>query len=167
LKFSNLSYNERVDSVNQRLNKPIGRITSIDELLKLTNNSLYIVLSPMTNDGNVSNTLIINWELGKIEDEFGNIITKFNNDEQITYFIYHLDSKHNHKALECKDLNIMPNNYNNHAVFNKIGDAKSYAVQRKMTYTLSHNLDDLDILSNEDVRVWITRDEIQKYHELD
>lgn len=165
IRFSEKSLQERILTVSNRLNDPIGRIQSIGELLNYYGQSIFIISSPIAEEKNVSNSYCFEWKVGSVEDINGNQITK--DDEidisnRIKYLIYHFDD--NNKAMECKDINIIPNNYNNHAVFHNYDDAKAYMVQRRMSFKESEQLKRKEQLKNiDEIRIWITRDEVELY----
>ena len=158
--FQNMNLDERINHLKIRLGNPPGMISSLNDLLKLHTNKVYIAILPIQdNDSKPINTLIYEWEVGNVEDEDGNIITatsEINLKKQ--YFLFH--NSYPSRALYCKDINLIPNIYNNQCVFDNEIDAKSYIVQHKLLSDQKMNFRKSDINGFE---LWVSKSNIKQY----
>lgn len=165
INFSEQTLEERIATVDARLNDPVGRIRTVGELIDHRGQPIFIVSSPIAEARNVSNSYCFEWKVGSVEDSYGKIMSKDDVPDisnRIKYLIYHHDD--NNKAMECKDTNIIPNNYNNHAVFHNYEDAQAYMVLRRMSFAESAQLKRKEQLKNIDkIRIWLTREEIELF----
>ena len=140
--FSELSFQEQVDKVNIRLGaEHVDRIETPEELLKLTDESIFVVLSPFGQEQeNTGNGFVFEWVVGKIITDDFDEITTFDNiviDDDTKYVCVHKDVdryKSDFKAINIKDFNIIPNTFNNHAAFTTLEGARSYVMFRKLQW---------------------------------
>jgi len=143
--FSDLTLEERIDSVNKRLGNQPGRITDPRELLKLTGQTIYLVTSPFGKDQDIGTSFTLTWEVGKVEDHRGNPVTEdadlsFDDDQK--YICYGYNDKKS--ALSLRDFNIVPNSYNNTAAFSEKQHADAYAMYRKMMFAEDTSIAELE-----------------------
>ena len=143
--FSDLTLEERIDSVNKRLGNQPGRITDPRELLKLTGQTIYLVTSPFGKDQDIGTSFILTWEVGKVADHRGNEVTEdaelsFDDDQKYICYGYN-DTK---SALSLRDFNIVPNSYNNTAAFAEKQHADAYAMYRKMMFAEDTSIAELE-----------------------
>ena len=145
VKFGDLTFEQKVEAVEARLGNQPGRIKTPHDLQKLHGQEVFMVLSPHGKDNNISNCFFDTWKVGKVMDHRGNEIQQdvplsFDND--LKYVCSHYDEpKH---IISLKDFNVVPNNYNNHAIFSSKEDADAYSLYRKMCFGDDESIAELD-----------------------
>lgn len=157
--FTDLSYDQKVQQVDKRMNYPSGRIRTIHEMVTLYGTTIYIVGAMIftENSNNISTPAIYEWKVGNVEDIYGNHV-QLNTviSDKLLYFIFHYDD--NDYALECQDINIIPNLYNNHAVFSNKDDANAYVIQHHMSCNIKQKT-----YITENMNIGLSRNDIKEY----
>lgn len=143
--FSELTLVERIASVDVRTGNQPDRIKHPYELLKLRDKTIYIVLSPFGKDDDIGTCFMFEWVVGEVTDHRGSPVTEdteltFDNGEK--YICFNGDKPEN--GLSLKDINIVPNSYNNHAVFITEEAAEAYAMYRKMMFAEDSSIAELE-----------------------
>jgi len=152
--FADMTLSEQIQVVNDRFmgNHP-DRITQPSELFNVLGETVYIVLSPFGKDQDIGNGYIFDMSIDEIRSKDGEILNN--------YDVLSIDSLENpvcicnddeFKALCLRDLNIIPNIYNNHAAFTTRDGAEAYAMFRKIQWLEEQSLIDM---SNE-FDFWMT-----------
>lgn len=175
--FKDLTLEERIEHVNNRLGGDHNRIQTLNELAALEGETIYLLLSPMGDTGNstdskggqVANCFFFTWKVGSVEDHRGNIITPESNitiDNNEKYLCYHYGDEEGMEdcTFSCKDWNIVPNCYNNHAAFRNEEDMRQYMTYRKMAYELDDKIDEID---PHRFPFWLTRSEIEEMRRIE
>lgn len=163
--FSELSFQEQVDVVNDRLGaEHIDRIVTPQELLDLTGESIFVVLSPFGQEQDTGNGFVFEWVVGKIITQDFKEITSFDNviiNDDTKYICVHKEDdryKPDFMAISLKDFNIIPNIYNNHSAFITLEGARSYVMYRKLKW----KEDDVLIQLIGEYNYWMTKEQIIK-----
>ena len=143
--FGNLSLDEKIAQVEQRTGNQPDRVKHPYELLALLGKKVYIVLSPYGKDDNIGTCFMIEWDIGEIKDHRGNSVTvdtelTFDNGEK--YICY--SSEDTEHGISLKDFNVVPNSYNNHAVFTTLDAAEAYVMYRKMMFSEDQSIAELE-----------------------
>jgi len=142
---------EEQKRVDRRLGNPTGRIKSIYELEKLYNKNIYIVISPFGSDKiNINNCFLWDWKVGDIVDQDMNHID-INDSFKLDLSKRFLCLTHKYNAydenieyISLKDINIIPNDYNNNCAFESKEMAKSYILYRKLKFSEDNALSILE-----------------------
>lgn len=144
--WKNLNFEQRVELVQERLGHPTDMITDPRQLIDHAGEKLYLVISPFGQDEqDIANIIVFEWVIGEIKDHFDNLITHDTEiDPEITtrYILYHHKNREN--GISCRDFNIIPNGYNNHASFLSKDSAQAYALYRKMSFDQNDALKQVD-----------------------
>ena len=145
VEFGDLTIEEKVKAVDDRIGNHDGRISDPRDLLGMEGNTIHMVISPFGKDNNLGNGIMLPWKVGKIADHRGNAVAEgseltFDNGEK--YVCYDFDDAD--KGISLKDFNIVPNSYNNHAAFISEEDANAYAMYRKMLFEEDTNIAELE-----------------------
>ena len=140
---------EKIEAVDERLGNQPDRIRHPHELLDLQGEKIFLVLSPFGKEQNIGTCFILDWEVGEVKDHRGSLVQKgvelaFGNDEK--YVCY--SSTNPDEGLSLRDLNIVPNNYNNHAAFLNKESAEAYAMYRKIAYAEDESIKELEGVYN-------------------
>jgi len=157
--FSELSFEERIEAVNKRLDNQPGRISDPRELLDLKGETMYLVTSPFGKDQDIGNCFILTWDIGTVTDHRGNLVERdralaFDDDEKYLCGS-HSNSDH---FLSLKDFNIVPNSYNNHSAFRTKAEADAYAMYRKMCFAEDPSIAELE----GDYAHWFTQEDVDR-----
>lgn len=157
--FSSLSLDERIATVGDRLGNQPDRITHPKELLSLRGEEIFIVISPFGDSGNeqIGNGTLLSIKVGDVKKHTGEQITEdseisIDNDEKYLCFCY----DNNESCISLRDFNIIPNSYNNHAVFTSEEAATAYMIYRKLQWEVDNNIMELE----GDYTVFVTNDDI-------
>lgn len=133
--FDDMNFMERVEDVDARLGDQPDRIRLPHELLDLEGQTVYMVISPQGQEKNLGTCFIWEWNVGRIQDHYGKAL-KADDEIDITskakYLCY--SSTHTDRGISLQDFNIIPNNYNNHAVFAALESAEAYHLFRKLQF---------------------------------
>lgn len=164
--FDDMTFDEQIQNVQNRLGSPEGMITDPRELLDHKGKKLYIVSSPFSNKENISNCFVDEWTIGVIQDQNGNLVEKdkelsFADNEKYICFS-HAEPDH---GISLKDFNVVPNSYNNNGIFPTEELANSYMVYRKMMHAENHDQGIDDIRGNYDF--WFTKTDVARLVEAE
>lgn len=185
IEYKDLNLNQRIEYVNNYRVGNHDRIQTINELFHLKGQTIYLVMCPSQIDSKTfvkqsshgfksfheldkvpsGTCCILTWTVGDLRDISGRII-KPNEDIEIKnqYFLYSFNKPH--KAISCKDFNLIPNCYNFHAAFHTKGKAELYKNYRETYFEKSDRLERLMKNIGDKYPVWLTKsrlDEEYKY----
>ncbi len=143
--FQDLTLEERMAKVDERTGDQPDRISHPHQLLDIRGQKMFIVLSPFGKEDNIGTCFMIEWDAGDIKDHRGIIVTKetvLSFDEGEKYICYSSSDPDN--GISLKDFNIVPNSYNNHAVFTTLEAAEAYIMYRKMIFAEDQSIAELE-----------------------
>lgn len=168
--FTDLTLAERVAATNQRLGEHQGRISSIEELLEHQGEKIYMVVSPFgkSDQHDIGTCFIWEWSIGRVIDQYGQEMTSSAEvetpNEKGVYRRPILESATDpDNIISLKDFNVIPNNYNNHAVFVDQSKAHAYLMYRKVSFDEMKTLEKLD----GEYPYWFTHEHIKKFAEME
>ena len=143
--FSELTFVEKIASVDARTGDQPDRIKHPHDLLKLRGETIYVILSPFGKDDDIGTCFMIEWVVGEVKDHRNNLVTEdkeltFENGEK--YICFSDETPEN--GLSLKDFNIVPNSYNNHAAFATKDAAEAYIMYRKMMFAEDQSIAELE-----------------------
>ena len=151
--FYKLTEQQRYELLDTRLGVHIDRVSSLDDLFNLKGSEVYLVFSPNTTKGQIGNSFMKLWVIGDIIDYHGNIVDntkEIDKSSEIHYLCY--DEIDDDLCFGLTDFNVLPNNYNNNAVFKSKEGAEMYIMYRKLKYDSEDQYDriekDYDIFIN-------------------
>jgi len=158
--FYDLSLAERVDAVNEKMGgiHP-DRICTVQDLIDLQGETVYLVLSPHGQEQNLGNGFIHEWTVGRITTPEKDPIEVFDEStvDDVKYVCEFLsDDPDDYRAISIKDFNVIPNNHNNHCIFTTLEGVEAYAVYRKLKWQEDENLTQI----KEEYDFWITDENI-------
>lgn len=159
INFSDLSYDEQVKEVDDRIGDHPERIKSPYELLDIKGQTIYLVVSPFGKEQEIGNCFLLTWEVGDVIEHRGEPLTldtplMFDNDQK--YICYSFSSPDH--GLSLKDFNIVPNTYNNHAAFTSEDAAHAYVLYRKLQFAEDPSISGLE----GDYAHWFTKEDIAR-----
>lgn len=145
VKFADLTLDQRIEAVNGRIGDHPNRISHPSQLLDLKGQTVYMVLSPFGKTENIGSAFLLEWVVGDIKDQLDNVITsgdEFVFDDEHRYLCYHDEQPD--IGMSLRDINIVPNSYNNHAVFSEKESAEAYIMYRKMMFETDSSIEELE-----------------------
>lgn len=162
--FSELSLDEKVAIIDERLGHQPDRISNPKDLLSLYGKTIYFVVSPFGDEEQIGNGTILSWDVGKVCKHTGELITEeseitLDNNEKYICF----DHTNIENGVSLKDFNIIPNTYNNHAAFSSKNAAEAYVVYRKLQWSEDSNIKSLE----GDYAHWFTVSDIERLNEAE
>lgn len=160
--FYALSLDERIEAVNERMGgiHP-DRVCTVPELLDLYGKTVYIVLSPFGQEQDIGNGFIHEWVVGRVTTPEKEHIEVFDKDtvDDTKFVCEYLteDPDEDYRVVAIKDLNVIPNNHNNHCMFSSLDGVEAYAIYRKLKWDEDENLTEI----NHEYDFWMKDDIIK------
>ena len=102
---------------------------------------------------------MFDWAVGDVRDHRGNPVTvdaPLTFDDGEKYICFSAETPEN--GLSLKDFNVVPNSYNNHAIFTTKVAAEAYIMYRKMMFAEDQSIAELD----GDYAPYFTKDDVTR-----
>lgn len=146
--FYALSLEDRMDAVNERLGgiHP-DRICTVQGLMDLIGETVYLVLSPFGQEQDIGNGFIYEWGVGPVTTVERNPIEAFDGADvdniKLVCEFFNPNKPEEYTAISIKDFNVIPNNHNNHCMFSSRDGVEAYAIYRKLKWQEDENLTEI------------------------